>query len=68
VSEPMLGADRPTLWGDVYFAMYTLAMSTGKTRSPDQVSGFIKDAGFSNVTIHKSERPFITTVIEAQKT
>ena len=68
VSEPMLGADRPTLWGDVYFAMYTLAMSTGKTRSPDQVSGFIKDAGFSNVTIHKSARPFITTVIEAQKT
>ena len=47
MSEPMLGADRPTLWGDVYFAMYTLAMSTGKTRSPDQVSGFIKDAGFS---------------------
>ena len=67
VSEPMLGPDQPTLWGDVYFAMYTLAMSTGKTRSPEQISEFIKAAGFMDIKIHKATRPFITTVIEARR-
>ena len=46
VSEPMLGADRPTLWGDVYFAMYTLAMSTGKTRSPTKCLGLSRMLAF----------------------
>ena len=67
VSEPMLGPDRPTISGDVYFAIYTLAMRTGKTRSPNQVADLIKAAGFVNIKIHKSRRPFITTVIEAHK-
>ena len=67
VSEPMLGPDQPTLWGDVYFAIYTLAMSTGKTRSQEQISQFIKAAGFVDVKIHKAKRPFITTVIEARR-
>ena len=67
VSEPMLSPDRPSIWGDVYFAIYTLAMRTGKTRSPNQVSDLIKAAGFVDIKIHKSRRPFITTVIEARK-
>jgi demethylspheroidene O-methyltransferase len=47
VSEPMLGPDQPTLWGDVYFAIYTLAMSTGKTRSPEQISNLSRPRALS---------------------
>jgi len=37
VSEPMLGDAKPARAGDAYFALYTLAMGTGKTRSPSQI-------------------------------
>ena len=67
VSEPMLGELSPNKWGDTYFATYTYAMKTGKTRSPSQVSDLLKKNGFSRVKVFPSRRPFVTTVIEAYK-
>lgn len=67
VSEPMLGDPVPNRFGDTYFAFYTLAMNTGKTRSPSQISDLLSQIGFKNVKIHSSKRPFVTTVIEACK-
>ena len=67
VSEPMLGELSPNKWGDTYFATYTYAMKTGKTRLPSQVADLLDKNGFSRVKIFPSKRPFVTTVIEAYK-
>lgn len=67
ISEPMLGHPKPNRFGDTYFAFYTLAMKTGKTRSPTQISDLLTKNGFEHVKIHKSSRPFVTQVIQAQK-
>lgn len=67
VSEPMLGDPMPNRFGDTYFAYYTLAMNTGKTRSPRQIADLLSEIGFSDVKVHSSKRPFVTTVIESFK-
>ena len=67
ISEPMLGELSPNKWGDTYFATYTYAMKTGKTRSPSQVADLLVKNGFSKVKVFPSRRPFVTTVIEAHK-
>ena len=67
ISEPMLGAKSPTRPGDVYFATYTFAMQTGKTRSPHQVTDILHEIGYNNIRTLPSKRPFITSVIRAEK-
>jgi demethylspheroidene O-methyltransferase len=41
VSEPMTGGARPSRPGDTYFALYTMAMGTGRTRSPAEIAGLL---------------------------
>lgn len=67
ISEPMTGGDRPERAGDAYFALYCMAMRTGRARSPTEISRLLTGAGFSKIRIHPSRRPFVTTVIEAVK-
>ena len=65
LSEPMTGGDRPQRAGDAYFALYCMAMETGRARSPAEHKALLEESGFDDVVIHPSRRPFITTVIEA---
>ncbi len=65
VSEPMAGAAGPERAGDAYFAIYTMAMRTGRTRTPSEVSGMLAAAGFRNIRVRPSRRPFVATVITA---
>lgn len=67
VSEPMSGGDKPSKSGDAYFAFYTLAMQTGRARSPLKISQLLRSAGFSEIRDHGSSRPFVTHVISAKK-
>lgn len=67
ISEPMTGGDRPDRAGDAYFALYTLAMGTGRTRSPDQIAALCVEAGFRNVSATKSARPFVTSCLTARR-
>lgn len=67
VSEPMLGHPSPTPAGDVYFAIYTLAMQTGKTRSSPELIEIMKDIGFSDIKFKRGNRPFVTSTITARK-
>lgn len=67
VSEPMSGGRTPTRAGDAYFAVYTLAMGTGRTRSADEIGRLLENAGFTGVRAHKTRRPFITSVVSAAK-
>ncbi len=63
ISEPMAG----TRAGDAYFAIYTLAMQTGRTRSQAEIATLLAAAGFDDIATPKPRRPFVTSVVTANK-
>ncbi len=67
ISEPMSGGAAPDRATDVYFAVYTLAMQTGRTRSAREISELLQRAGFANIRIHAGFRTFITSAITATR-
>lgn len=67
VSEPMSGGQRPDPATDVYFAVYTMAMGTGRTRSAAEIGHMLGKAGFIGIRSRPGPRPFITSVVEAQR-
>lgn len=67
VSEPMSGGDAPHRFGDVYFALYCLAMRTGRVRSADQISTLMEDAGFTRIRAPRTRRAFVTSVVTGVK-
>lgn len=67
ISEPMAGGSVPSRSGDIYFAFYTLAMQTGRARSAQEHVNFCEKAGFKAIKAHRSARPFVTSVVTAQK-
>ncbi|MFK7743693.1 MAG: methyltransferase [Roseobacter sp.] len=67
ISEPMGGGAQPDRAGDVYFAFYTMAMQTGRTRSADEIAALCAEAGFTQVRCPKPARNFVTRVVTAQK-
>ncbi len=67
ISEPMSGGAQPTRPGDAYFGFYTRAMTTGRPRSLSEHGAALERSGFKSVTHLKTARPFITSVIVAQK-
>ena len=66
LSEPMSGGARPDPQTDVYFSVYTLAMTTGRTRSAETLRTQLQAAGFSSVSPAIARRPFVTSVILAR--
>ena len=65
VSEPMTGGQKPHKAGDAYFALYCMAMGTGRARSATQIAGLLAAAGFTGISTPKSRRPFVTSVVQA---
>ncbi len=67
VSEPMSGGRNPDPATDVYFALYTMAMGTGRTRSADEISQRLAKAGFSQIQSHPGARSYVTSVVTARR-
>ncbi len=67
ISEPMTGGAQPSRAGDAYFALYTLAMRTGRTRSAYEIKSLLHAAGFEDVKTPRARRPFVTSCVEARK-
>lgn len=67
ISEPLTGGARPQRAGDAYFALYCMAMRTGKARSSAEISTLLTEAGFTDVQAPRSRRPFVTSVIVGVK-
>lgn len=65
VSEPMSGGDRPDPATDVYFAVYTLAMRTGRTRSAADIGERLRATGFSDLRLRPGDRPYVTSAVTA---
>jgi demethylspheroidene O-methyltransferase len=66
ISEPMSGGERPDPATDVYFAVYTLAMQTGRTRSAAEISRMLAAAGFSEIQARSGPRPYVTSIVTAK--
>lgn len=64
ISEPMTGGNKPQRAGDAYFALYCMAMRTGRARSADEICALLQKAGFTNVSKIRSGRPFVTSVVQ----
>ena len=67
ISEPMTGGACPERAGDAYFAIYTMAMGTGRARSSAEITALCSEAGFTSVTPKKSARPFVTSCLVARR-
>jgi len=65
ISEPMGGGTSPDRSGDVYFAFYTMAMQTGRTRSAAEIADLCRQAGFEQIQSPRPNRPFVTRVLTA---
>ncbi len=64
ISEPMTGGAAPHRAGDAYFALYCMAMRTGRARSAGRIAALLQQAGFGGIRMPKAARPFITSVVE----
>ena len=67
VIEPISGGERPDPQVDLYFSVYTMAMQTGRTRSGEEISAMLRQAGFGNIQTNKGNMPFVTGSITARK-
>lgn len=67
ISEPMAGGPRPDRAGDIYFAFYTMAMGTGRARSPRRISELCQEAGFTPSGQPPVQRSYVTRVVTFAK-
>ena len=67
VSEPMSGGTAPTRSGDAYFNFYTLAMGTGRPRSPARHAGLLEAAGFGDIRTPATRQRFVTSIVTARR-
>ena len=65
ISEPMGGGARPDRAGDVYFALYTMAMQTGRARSAAEIEALVAEAGFTQIRSPKPARAYVTRTLTA---
>jgi demethylspheroidene O-methyltransferase len=65
ISEPMTGGTRPERAGDAYFALYCMAMRTGRARSAAEIAALLAASGFAAITTPRPARPFVTSIITA---
>ena len=63
----MSGGDTPSRSGDAYFNFYTLAMGTGRPRSPARHAEMLAAAGFAGVRTRATRQRFVTSIITARK-
>ena len=65
VAEPMAGERRAEMPGDVYFAMYLLAMGGGRARRPSQLRALLHEAGFTKSRVIRTRYAVHTGLIAA---
>jgi demethylspheroidene O-methyltransferase len=66
IAEPMSAAPRRDRVCDAYFAMYLLAMGRGRARTPDEIMGFCRAAGFRRTRALRTRSPALLRAVLAQ--
>jgi demethylspheroidene O-methyltransferase len=67
IAEPMSGGAKPDRLTDVYFAVYTMAMQTGRTRSAAEIAQMLSQVGFVSICIKTGFRPYVASVVTAER-
>jgi demethylspheroidene O-methyltransferase len=67
VAEPLSGTRGSEAIADAYFAVYLLAMGSGRPRSFDRLRGMLTQAGFTEIALKPAGMPMLTRVITARK-
>jgi len=65
VVEPMAGVPGAEPVGEAYFALYLLAMGSGRARTPAELERLLREAGFRAIRHHAVRSPIRTGVISA---
>lgn len=67
IAEPMAGDDRAGRLVSAYFNVYLLAMGSGEPRSPAELAGLAREAGFRRVRRRRTSVPTITSMLLASR-
>ena len=66
IAEPMAGLPGTQRMADAYFGFYLLAMGSGRARTPQELTQFLLEAGFSDIRSLRTRRPLLTAAIRAR--
>jgi demethylspheroidene O-methyltransferase len=66
IAEPMRDTPRAAPISDAYFGFYLLAMGSGRTRTPEEISHMLGASGFSAIRVLRTRQPLLIRVITAQ--
>jgi demethylspheroidene O-methyltransferase len=67
IAEPLSGTRGSEAIADAYFAVYLLAMGSGRPRSFQRLQMMVTQAGFTEVTLRPAGMPMLTRVMTARK-
>ena len=65
VAEPMSGLPGTAAVADAYFGFYLMAMGSGRPRRPEEISALLAAAGFRDVRVVRTRRPFLVCIVRA---
>ncbi len=66
IAEPMAGTHGAMPVGAAYFGFYLLAMGSGRSRTPEQLSLLLRSTGFEAVEERATRRPLLCRVLVAR--
>jgi demethylspheroidene O-methyltransferase len=67
IAEPLSGTRGSEAIADAYFAIYLLAMGSGRPRSFDRLQVMLTQAGFTEIALKPAGMPMLTRVVVARK-
>jgi len=67
IAEPMAGVAGAERVGDAYFGVYLMAMGRGRPRTRQELTGMLREAGFSSVQTLTTPRPSVATALLATR-
>lgn len=65
LAEPMAGTRGAEAVGAAYFGFYLMAMGQGRPRTPEELAGLLRSAGFDRVTGRETRRPMLARLLVA---
>ncbi len=66
IGEPMAGTGGAEKAGGGYFGFYLLAMGSGRPRTPRELRGLLRLAGFASASLRPTRNPLLARVMIAQ--
>jgi demethylspheroidene O-methyltransferase len=66
LAEPMAATPGAEPIGEAYFGFYLLAMGTGRARTPAELGGLLRQAGFTTPRLRPTRTPLLVRVMTAE--